>query len=133
MSAAELGAGFAVKKTLLYAAIAILISIGICLVGAVIFSAGAPTGMIEVVSWIICGFTGLICGLMSARAIRKKCVLTGMLCGLFAFIMLFAVGLIFGNGVVFLKLLIKLAICLFSGALGGFFGAGNKRRKSHAR
>lgn len=132
MSAAELGAGFMVKKTMLYAAISILVTALICLAAAVIFSAGAPVKFIEPMGWVICGISGFIGGLLSARAIRKKCVLTGMLCGLFAFILLFLIGLLFGDGVTFLKLVIKLAICLFSGALGGFFGAGNKRRRSRA-
>jgi len=133
MSAAEFSTGFMMKKTVLYAAVSVLISAAVCFAAAVIFGAGAPVGYIETVGWIICGITGLTGGLMSARAIRKKCVLVGMLCGLFAFIILFAVGLIFGNGVVFSKLIIKLAVCLFFGALGGFFGAGNKKCRSRVR
>ncbi len=132
MSGTEFGAGYTVKKTILYALMSILISTVICFAAAVIFSAGAPVKLIEPVGWIMCGVTGLLGGLMSARAIRQKCVLTGLLCGFFAFVILFAIGLFFGEGVTFLKLLIKLAICLFSGALGGFFGAGNKRRRSRS-
>lgn len=133
MSAAELGAGFAVKKTMLYAAISIVISALICLAAAVVFSAGAPVKLIGPIGWVICGVSGFVGGLMSAKTIRKKCVLTGMLCGLFVFAILFLAGLLFGDGVMFSKLVIKLAICLFSGALGGFFGAGNKRRRSRTR
>jgi len=132
MSATEFNTGNAVKKTILNAAISILISTVVCLVGALIFSAGAPVGYIETLGWIICGITGLIGGLMTAKSIRKKCVLFGILCGFFAFIIIFAVGLFFGNGVAFSKLVIKLAVCLFTGALGGFLGAGNKRRRSRA-
>lgn len=132
MSAAEPGTGYTVKKTILYAAVSILISAAICLAAAMIFGVGASVRYIGIVGWIICGVTGLIGGLLSARAIRKKCVLNGMLCAFFAFIILFAFGLFFGNGVVFSKFLIKLAVCLISGAAGGFLGAGKRRRKSRA-
>lgn len=133
MSGAEIGAGYTVKKTILYAALSILISVLISFAAAVIFSAGAPVRLLPIVRWIMCGITGFIGGLMCARNIRKKCVLNGMLCGFFAFVILFAFGLIFGNGVVFSMLVIKLVVCLFSGALGGLMGAGNKRRRSRTR
>lgn len=132
MSAGEPGAGYTVKKTILYAAVSILISAAFCLAAAMIFGAGASVRYIEAVGWILCGVTGLTGGLMSARAIRKKCVLNGILCAFFAFVILSAFGLFFGNGVVFLKFLIKLAVCLTAGAVGGFIGAGNKRRRNRA-
>ncbi len=133
MSAAEINTGYTVKKTIIFAAASVLISTVICLAAAMAFSAGAPVRLLQTIGWMICGITGLIGGLMCARVIRKKCVLNGMLCGFFAFIILFLFGLLYGNGVVFSILVFKLAVCLFSGALGGLIGAGNKRRKSRAR
>ncbi|HNX15270.1 MAG TPA: TIGR04086 family membrane protein [Oscillospiraceae bacterium] len=120
------------KKIILYAVFSILISTAVCLATAIIFSAGASVCYIGAVGWILCGITGLTGGLMSARAIRRKCVLNGMLCAFFAFVILFVLGLFFGNGVMFLTFFIKLAVCLVSGAVGGFIGAGNKHRKSRA-
>lgn len=103
--------------------------IGILAGAMLIPSSSTPGNLVFPVSLIATGIGGLFSGFSAARALRRRGMLMGIVAGLILYAILTLLSLWFSDAAPSFLMLIKLAICVGAGAVGGIFGINFRMRR----
>lgn len=85
-----------------------------------------------ILSYASCAVLGIACyaaGYSSTQIKRSMGLVQGLLCGLSVFLISLASGIVFGQFIFSDMTLIKAAVCLISGGIGGIKGVNTKKTR----
>lgn len=117
------------------ALIAVVVTVGVFLVFALLLSyTGLSEDTVRYVVYITEALGAFLAGIVPAKKIRRRGILTGGLCGVLYMAIIWVVTSLISDGFYFnLHLLIMLVTSLAAGALGGIVGVNTKNSESNRK
>ena len=115
--------------------IAVVTTLGVFLIFALLLSyTGMPEDSVRYVAYITEALGAFLAGIVPAKKIRRRGILTGGLCGVLYMTIIWVVSSLVSDGFYFnLHMLIMLLTSLASGALGGIVGVNIKKSDTNRK
>lgn len=88
-----------------------------------------PNSIIGFLSYMIISLVSFQAAYESTQKFRSKGIIQGLCCGLLIFSILFLISIIVNGFLISERIIIKSAICLMFGTLGGIIGINSKKTK----
>lgn len=117
------------------ALVALAVTVGVFFIFALLLSyTGMPEDSIRYIAYITEAVGAFLAGIVPAKKIRRKGILTGGLCGVLYMAIIWVVSSLISDGFYFnLHVLIMLITSLASGALGGIVGVNAKNTDNNRK
>lgn len=97
-------------------------SLLIFIMAAILSIGHIPSMVIEPMALVSLALGGIFGGFLAGKAVKEKGFLCGMISGILFFLVVWCCGGVFGIGDFGMKALLKSAILIFAGILGGIIG-----------
>ena len=117
------------KKTLVSVALGVVfLFVLLCIFSFALDRGALSQGAISALMLTAVVMTGFAAGFVGAKLWKEKGLLAGAVTGLFLFVLLLFLGIIFGDGVFSSLILIRFLVLVTSSALGGVVGVNHHKR-----